>query len=54
VKSGLAFVSDNEAFGGRSREVWFVYDGYLYQISTYLGMDQLVQNVLASWTFRRR
>lgn len=49
---GLAFASDNEAFDGASREVWFVYKGYLYQISTYLKDDPLLQAVFGTWQFR--
>jgi hypothetical protein len=49
---GLAFISDNEAFGGDSREVWFTFNNYLYQISTYASMDPLLQKVLDTWTFR--
>lgn len=49
---GIAFVSDNQSFGGNSREVWFVYDGNLYQISTYMKNDALLRAVLGSWNFR--
>jgi hypothetical protein len=48
---GLAFISDNEAFGGQSREVWFVHGGFLYQISTYSHLDPLIQSVLNTWKF---
>lgn len=49
---GLAFLSDNESYGGSSREVWFTFNGYLYQISTYASLDPLLQQVLNSWEFR--
>lgn len=49
---GIAFVSDNDAFGGASREVWFVFDGYLFQISTYLKNDPLLQAVLGTWELK--
>ena len=49
---GLAFYSDNEAFGGDSREVWFTFNDHLYQISTYANLDPLLKQVLNSWTFR--
>jgi len=48
---GLAFLSDNEAFGGNSREVWFVYKNNLYQISTYASLDTLLREVLNTWQF---
>jgi hypothetical protein len=48
---GVAFLSDNSSFGGNSREVWFVYSGHLYQISTYARLDPLLQAVLGTWKF---
>ncbi|MEX0919022.1 MAG: hypothetical protein WDZ85_03640 [Candidatus Paceibacterota bacterium] len=48
--SGLAFVSDGPPFG-ESREVWFVYQNHLYQISAYLDNDALLQNILRTWRF---
>lgn len=50
---GLAFKSNNDSFGGSSREVWFVFDGSLYQISTYIRNDPLLQAVLGTWEFTR-
>lgn len=49
--TGVAFKSDNEAFGGASREVWFVWQGNLYQISTYERLDKLLQSMFATWQF---
>jgi len=48
---GLAFKSDNEAFDGASREVWFVFRGNLYQISTYERLDPLLKSIFATWKF---
>jgi hypothetical protein len=48
---GVAFKSDNEAFGGDSREVWFVFRGNLYQISTYARLDGLLKAMFATWKF---
>lgn len=50
-RTGIAFMSDNEAFGGASREVWFAFRGHLYQISTYARLDELLQSMFASWQF---
>jgi hypothetical protein len=47
---GLAFKSENPTFG-QSREVWFTYGGYLYQVSTYLVLDSLLQQVMNTWVF---
>lgn len=49
--TGVAFLSDNEAFEGASREVWFVYRGNLYQISTYARLDTLLKAMFATWIF---
>jgi hypothetical protein len=49
--TGTAFISDNEAFEGASREVWFVYKGNLYQISTYARLDTLLKAMFATWKF---
>ena len=49
--TGLAFRSDNQAFGGDSREVWFVFRGNLYQISTYARLDDLLKAIFGTWQF---
>lgn len=49
--TGVAFLSDNEAFGGASREVWFYFRGNLYQISTYQRLDTLLKAIFATWKF---
>ncbi len=51
ANTGLAFRSDNDAFNGKSREVWFVFNRELYQISTYERLDELLQKMFATWTF---
>jgi hypothetical protein len=50
--SGLAFESNNPAFGGASREVWFVFGGELYQISAYAEYDALLRAIFATWNFK--
>lgn len=49
--TGIAFKSDNSAWDGASREVWFVFRGNLYQISTYERLDPLLRNIFATWKF---
>ena len=62
-RSGIAFKSNNEAFGcdvslacpegsGASREVWFVFNGMFYQISTYERLDALLKSIFATWEFK--
>jgi hypothetical protein len=48
---GLAFMSDNIAFGGKSREVWFVWNKNLYQISTYAEYDEFLKGLFGTWQF---
>src|SRR3990167_4703188 len=50
-RKGLAFGSDNAAFDGDSREVWFVFGGKLYQISAYMKHDDLLKGVFETWQF---
>ncbi|MFA6315416.1 MAG: PsbP-related protein [Candidatus Paceibacterota bacterium] len=51
-RKGLAFVSNNENFGGKSREVWFVYGGNFYQISTYADLDDFLKGIFTTWQFK--
>lgn len=48
---GISFKSDNEDFGGDSREVWFIVSGRLYQISTYATYDTVLQAIMGTWSF---
>ena len=48
---GVAFLSDNQAFSGASREVWFYFRGNLYQVSTYARLDGLLKAMFATWKF---
>lgn len=47
---GLAFIGKGTDFG-TSREVWFVFGRTLYQISTYIELDELLKNILRTWKF---
>ncbi len=49
---GLMFASDNEDFGGKSREVWFSKGNFVYQVSAKMEYDNLVKTVLNSWKFK--
>ncbi len=49
---GVAFLSNNEAFGGASREVWFIIAGRLFQVSTYASQEKILQAVLQTWEFK--
>lgn len=47
--SGLEFSSDNPAWNGSSRELWFVYKGRLYQLATYAKDASLLDTIWKSW-----
>lgn len=46
----VSFVSENSSFG-KTREVWFVYDKNLYQITTYFELSDFLKQILATWKF---
>ncbi len=48
--SGLAFITPHEN-GEYIREVWFILNGYLYQISGFADLDPLISAVLQSFRF---
>jgi len=48
---GIMFTSDNESFGGNSREIWFVYHNFLYQVSSYGEFAPQLEAIINTWTF---
>jgi len=36
---------------GKTREVWFPYQGYLYEITTYAHLDIWLAQILSTWSF---
>ena len=49
---GVIFWS-SDARIGRTREVWFPYNGYLYQVTTYEYLDSWLAEIMSSWRFIR-
>jgi len=47
----LVFFSEESSIG-ETREIWFVHNGYLYQISTYKELDSLVAKIISTWRFQ--
>lgn len=47
----LIFFSEESSIG-KTREVWFINGGYLYQISTYKELDGLVAAIISTWRFQ--
>jgi len=61
VKDPTAVVIDNTKatmfFGkntimGDTREVWFIKNGYLYEVTTYKELDSLLATVMQTWRFQ--
>jgi hypothetical protein len=50
--TGLEFASDNPAYDGASEELWFVYRGALYQLSTYRSSAALLATIWSTWKWR--
>jgi len=48
---GLIFFSEEQSIGV-TREIWFIYNDHLYQISTYKELDGLVANIISTWRFQ--
>ena len=48
----LIFFSEEPSLG-ETREIWFIYGGYLYQITATKEIDGLVAQIVATWKFRQ-
>ena len=46
----LVFWSEDPAIG-RTREVWFVHDNYLYEVTSFAHLDTLLAGILSTWNF---
>lgn len=47
---GAAFYSANSALGA-TREVWFVHNGFLYEVTTLKPLDDWLDGILQTWQF---
>ena len=47
----LIFFSEDSSSLGKTREIWFVKSGYLYQITATKEIDNLVAQIVATWRF---
>lgn len=47
---GLIFFSQESSLG-KTREVWFIHNEYLYQVSTYAELDGWLASILSTWRF---
>lgn len=48
---GLTFWSASPDIG-RTKELWFVRDGFLYEITTYAHLDEWLGKIMDSWRFK--
>lgn len=48
--SATAFWSTNMVFG-EAREVWFINDGFLYEVTTYKELDSWLAGIMQTWKF---
>ena len=48
--NAVIFLSTNPSFG-KTREVWFIREGFLYQVTTYEGQDNLIGPILETFRF---
>jgi hypothetical protein len=48
--NALLFFS-NEPKLGKMREVWFIHDGYLYEVTTFAELDVWLAEIMKSWRF---
>ncbi len=45
----LAFFSASDA--GELREIWFIQDGYLYEVTAYKQLDEWLAGIMKTWSF---
>lgn len=48
---GIMFASNNDAFGGKSYEIWFSTDTHLYQVTSYGEFGAQLQGIIGTWKF---
>jgi hypothetical protein len=48
--TAAAFYSTNEALG-ETREIWFIRDGYLYEVTTLRSLDPFIEEIMKTWKF---
>jgi hypothetical protein len=47
----IIFFNEGTSSLGKTREIWFIKNGYLYQVSTTAALDSLVAQIIATWRF---
>jgi hypothetical protein len=49
---GMLFSSNSPAFDGKSAEIWFYYQGRVYQVTSYPEGAQKMMEIIGTWKFR--
>jgi hypothetical protein len=49
---GMLFESNNPAFDGKSAELWFYYNGNVYQVTSYPEWADKMTEIMGTWKFR--
>lgn len=47
---GTMFFGYNKTMGD-TREIWFIRDGFLYEVTTYKELDDWISSIMQTWTF---
>lgn len=50
TEKGTMFFGKHASLGD-TREVWFIYRGFLYEVTTYKNLDAWLSEIMATWTF---
>lgn len=50
-EKATAFFSQH-ALMGETREVWFIHDGYLFEVTTYKELDTWLAEIMQTWEFK--
>lgn len=46
-----AIIFSDEGLFGEMREVWFIHNGYLYEATAYLSLDEWLSRIMSTWRF---
>ena len=53
VVTGLAFDTDSKEWGGEGSALWFKFNGYLYEVTTYAKDAPLLDFIRSTWQFSK-
>jgi hypothetical protein len=50
--SGIAFFGF-DARVGQTREIWFIHNHFLYEVTTYKELDSWLNEIMSTWRFTK-